>query len=80
MTDKTAPIIDIRHVVYWAEIDGLVGKELKPVANEFQFARLGYDLWERIETVNIVPQHLLSPENKSGVVSNEVMEKYTNRA
>lgn len=59
MTDTTAPISNIRNVVFWAEVPNQMGdKTLQPVRAELQVQRLGYDSWEKIETVNMVPQGL----------------------
>ena len=59
MSDATAPICNIRNVVFWAEMPNQLGdKTLQPVRAELQVQRLGYDGWEKIETVNMVPQGL----------------------
>ena len=62
MVDKTAPICDIRNVVFWAEVPNQMGdKTLQPVRAELQVQRLGYEEWEKIETMNFVPQGLAVP-------------------
>lgn len=59
MSDTTAPISNIRNVVFWAEVPNQMGdKTLQPVRAELQIQRLGYEEWEKIETINMVPQGL----------------------
>lgn len=73
--DTTAPIADIRIVVFWAEsLNNMGDKVLQPVRNEIQVKRLGYDEWEKIELVNVVPDHVMKAQQEAAEAAQQAPE------